>query len=80
MKVPEAFSRRYESMRSANDAIGVGSVVAMLVLYGVGGIGIGLFFMLRRRWVIWRQRRLVGRRRRPDCRCWRRSTSGRCCG
>jgi hypothetical protein len=53
VKVPEAFSRRYESLRSANTAIGTGSVVAMLLLYGVGGIGIGLFFMLRRRWVIW---------------------------
>jgi hypothetical protein len=53
VKVPEAFSRRYESLRSANTAIGAGSVVAMLLLYGVGGIGIGLFFMLRRRWVLW---------------------------
>jgi hypothetical protein len=53
VKVPEAFLRRYESLRSANTAIGAGSVVAMLVLYGVGGIGIGLFYMLRRRWVLW---------------------------
>jgi hypothetical protein len=52
VKVPEAFSRRYENMRSANEAIGIGAVVSMTLLYIVGGIGIGLFFMLRRRWVI----------------------------
>jgi hypothetical protein len=54
LKIPEAFSRRYASMRSANEAIGIGSVVGMVLLYVFGGIGVGLFFMLRRRWVIWR--------------------------
>jgi Type II CAAX prenyl endopeptidase Rce1-like len=54
LKIPEAFSRRYASMRSANEAIGIGSVVGMALLYVFGGIGVGLFFMLRRRWVIWR--------------------------
>jgi Type II CAAX prenyl endopeptidase Rce1-like len=54
LKIPEAFTRRYASMRSANDAIGIGSVVGMALLYVFGGIGIGLFFMLRQRWVIWR--------------------------
>jgi len=52
VKVPEAFSRRYENMRSANEAIGIGAVVSMTLLYIVGGIGIGLFYMLRRRWVV----------------------------
>ena len=55
VKVPEAFERRYQTMRSANNAIGAGSVVAMILLYGVGGIGIGLFRMLRLRWVLWHQ-------------------------
>jgi hypothetical protein len=54
LRIPEAFTRRYASMRSANDAIGIGSVVGMALLYVFGGIGIGLFFMLRQRWVIWR--------------------------
>jgi membrane protease YdiL (CAAX protease family) len=54
IRIPEAFSRRYANMRSANDAIGIGSVVAMALLYVFGGIGVGLFFMLRRRWVVWR--------------------------
>ena len=47
--------RRYENMRSANEAIGVGSAVGMVLLYVFGGIGVGLFFMLRRRRVLWRQ-------------------------
>lgn len=54
VQIPEAFTRRYESMRSANDAIGVGAAVGMVVLYVVGGIGVGLFIMLRKHWVLWR--------------------------
>jgi membrane protease YdiL (CAAX protease family) len=41
-------------MRSANEAIGVGAVVALALLYIAGGMGVGLFFMLRRRWVVWK--------------------------
>src|SRR5215203_5342483 len=54
VRVPEAFARRYQQMRSANEAIGFGSGIAMLVLYGLGGIVIGLFVLLRQRWVLWR--------------------------
>jgi hypothetical protein len=52
IKIPEAFSRRYEEMRSANEAIGAGGSMAMVVLYVIGGIGVGLFWLLRHRWVI----------------------------
>jgi len=54
IRIPEAFTRRYESMRSANEAIGIGSVVGMSLIYVLGGIGVGLFFMLRSRWVLWK--------------------------
>jgi hypothetical protein len=54
IQIPEAFSRRYAQMRSANEAIGIGAVVALALLYVIGGIGIGLFLMLRRGWVLWR--------------------------
>ncbi|MEP7304871.1 MAG: hypothetical protein ABJA98_05085 [Acidobacteriota bacterium] len=54
IRIPEAFSRRYARMRSANEAIGIGSVVALALLYGVCGIGIGLFVMLRKGFVLWR--------------------------
>jgi hypothetical protein len=60
LKVPEAFTRRYQQMRSANTAIGVGSALAFVVVYVVGGIVIGLFFLTRERWVIWRQPVLWG--------------------
>ena len=60
VKVPEAFVRRYESMRSANTTLGLVSVIGMIVLYGLGGMGVGLFIMLRLRWVIWRPAALWG--------------------
>jgi hypothetical protein len=54
VQVPEAFSRRYAAMRSANLAINLAANAAMVVLYLVGGVGVGLFVLLRQRWVIWR--------------------------
>jgi hypothetical protein len=60
IKIPEAFTRRYASMRSANELIGVGSAVGLALLYVVGGIGVGLFFMMRRRWVLWRSAAIWG--------------------
>jgi len=55
VKIPEAFSRRYEEMRSANDTISVAASIALVVLYIIGGCVIGLFFLLRERRVLWRQ-------------------------
>lgn len=54
VRIPEAFTRRYASMRSVNEAIGIGSVVGLMLVYVIGGIGVGLFFMMRLRWVQWR--------------------------
>lgn len=54
LKVPEAFTRHYEEMRSANNAIALGAMVLAVLLYLIGGGGIGLFKLLRQRWVIWR--------------------------
>jgi membrane protease YdiL (CAAX protease family) len=55
VKVPESFSRRYEEMRSANDAIAVVSSVTMVILYIVGGCIVGTFYLLRKRWISARQ-------------------------
>lgn len=52
VQVPEAFSRRYEEMRSANTTIGAASSVATFLLYLLGICGIGLFFMMRQRSLI----------------------------
>jgi hypothetical protein len=55
VQIPEAFSRRYEQMRSANDAINVASSVAVFGIYIFGFCGIGLFFMIRHHWALWRK-------------------------
>ena len=60
IKVPEAFSRRYQEMRSANNTIARAAAVAMTVLYIFGGCIIGLFVLLRRRWIISRTPLLWG--------------------
>ncbi len=54
IKIPEGFQRRYGEMRSANRTIGVIGNVAMALLYILGGCIIGLFFLLRKGWVLWR--------------------------
>ena len=54
LQVPEAFERRYEEMRSANEGITIAGSFAMLLIYGVGGLGVGLFVLLRQRRVLWR--------------------------
>jgi hypothetical protein len=55
VQIPEAFSRRYEQMRSANDAINAGASIAVFGLYILGFCGVGLFFMIRQHRVVWRQ-------------------------
>lgn len=55
VKVPESFSRRYEEMRSANNGIAAGASIAAAILYVIGGCMIGLFLLLRKRWVLWKQ-------------------------
>lgn len=54
VKVPEAFQRRYQEMRSANDTIAYVALFAIAVLYGIIGLGVGLFFLLKERWLKWR--------------------------
>jgi hypothetical protein len=54
IKIPEAFTRRHQEMRSANDAIATGSLFAIAILYMAGGCVVGLFFLMRERWVVWR--------------------------
>lgn len=46
--VPEAFTRRYREIRSANDGLAIAANVGMLVLYGFGGVIIGLVLLARR--------------------------------
>ena len=59
LQIPEGFDRRYEEMRSANNGIANGAVVAMALLYGVGAV-VGLFVLLGRRRVLWRMPVICG--------------------
>ncbi len=54
VKIPQAFDRRFEQMRSANNGIATGSLVFMAVIYGIGGCLIGALLLLRQRWMLWR--------------------------
>lgn len=51
--VPEAFARRYETLRSANNTIAAFATVSAGLLYGLGGCLIGLVWMMRRHAVRW---------------------------
>ena len=55
IKIPEAFNRRYQEMRSSNNTIGMAGSLAMVLVYILGGCLIGLFFLLRQGWVLWKQ-------------------------
>ncbi|MFV2071866.1 MAG: lysostaphin resistance A-like protein [Thermoanaerobaculales bacterium] len=54
IKIPEAFGRRFQEMRSANNGIATASAFAIAILYVAGGCIVGLFFLMRERWVVWR--------------------------
>ncbi len=54
VKIPENFDRRYSEMRSANQTIQMISTAAIVLIYGLLGVGLGLFVLIRRRWIIWR--------------------------
>ncbi|MBN2369985.1 MAG: CPBP family intramembrane metalloprotease [Vicinamibacteria bacterium] len=54
IKIPEGFTRRYDEMRSANEAIALSASVAVAVALGIGGCIVGIFILLRQRWLLWR--------------------------
>ena len=60
LRVPEAFARQYEQMRSANDGIAFGAQAVAIVLYLIGGCMVGVFLMLRKRWLVWQQAVVLG--------------------
>ncbi len=52
--VPEAFTRKYGEMRSANNTIAAISTAAMVLLYLLGGCVFGVFYLARKRWLVWK--------------------------
>lgn len=55
VKVPETFLRRYAEMRSANNTIAWAATILMALLYIIGGCGIGLYFITKHRFDVWKQ-------------------------
>ena len=55
VRVPEAFDRRFEELRSQNSTLASAASIAMIILFGLIGCGFGLFYLLKQRYVIWKQ-------------------------
>jgi hypothetical protein len=58
--VPESFGRRYEELRSANDLIANLATLSAAVLYGIGGCVLGVLWLARRHWLLWRPAVVAG--------------------
>lgn len=55
VKVPEAFTRRYEEMRSANTIIAFAATLLMALLYFFGGCCLGLYWINKKKWLLLKQ-------------------------
>ncbi|MCF8358565.1 MAG: CPBP family intramembrane metalloprotease [Prolixibacteraceae bacterium] len=55
VKIPEDFERRYSEMRSQNSLVSSIGQVFLFVVYGLVGIGLFLFFLTKKRFLLWRK-------------------------
>lgn len=60
IKVPDAFKRRYEHMRSANNIIAFAALFFISILYLGFGCLAGLAFLMRRHSLLWRPALIAG--------------------
>jgi hypothetical protein len=58
--IPEAFGRRFQELRSANNLIANIASASAGVLYGLGGTILGVLWLLRRHWLVWRPAFIAG--------------------
>ncbi|MEO8740502.1 MAG: CPBP family intramembrane glutamic endopeptidase [Casimicrobiaceae bacterium] len=58
--VPQAFERRFQEMRAANNAIARVASLAAGLLYGLGGCVLGALWLLRKRALLWRPALVAG--------------------
>ena len=58
--VPEAFGRRFQELRSANNLIAGAASVAAGLLYGLAGCIFGSLWLMRRHWLVWRPAFVAG--------------------
>lgn len=54
VKIPEDFDRRFSEMRSANETIQMISTAAIALVYGLLGVILGIFVLMRKRRLIWK--------------------------
>ncbi|MDA3928959.1 MAG: CPBP family intramembrane metalloprotease [Prolixibacteraceae bacterium] len=55
VRIPDDFERRFTEMRSANNLIGVIGQALLFIVYGLIGIGLGIFFLSKRKYLLWRK-------------------------
>lgn len=55
VQVPDAFVRTFREMRSANHYVALAGTVTFYILYVFGGCILGLAFLYRKKWLIWKQ-------------------------
>jgi hypothetical protein len=58
--VPEAFDRRFQEMRSANNTIANVATLSAGVLYGLGGCILAVLWLLRQRRLLWKPALVAG--------------------
>ena len=58
--VPDAFSLRFQEMRSDNETIAKVASLAAAALYGIGGCIVGTLWLLRRRALLWKRALVAG--------------------
>ena len=58
--VPEAFTRRYQEMRSANNTIANVAALSVGVLYILGGCILGVLWLMRQRRLLWKPALVAG--------------------
>ena len=55
VKIPQTFTRSYEQLRSANNTIAATAFFAMALLFGIGGLGFGFLYLLRKNLLEWKK-------------------------
>jgi hypothetical protein len=58
--IPEAFERRFAELRSTNNTIARVASLSAGALYGVGGCILGVLWLMRKRWVLWKPALVAG--------------------
>ena len=52
--IPQSFQRQYAELRSSNNTLATVALIAMAALFFFGGCVVGLFFMIRQGFLVWR--------------------------